>query len=60
MPAASARWQSLANWVDFPDPSVPSMTMSLPFGMAQPFFRFSRAASTRNRGSFAMRPIRLG
>ena len=30
-PSASIRSQSSRNWVDLPDPSVPSKTISLPF-----------------------------
>ena len=50
------------NWVDFPDPSVPSRTMSLPAMTLPPYLLFPRAAraETRNKGSLAIRPMRLG
>ena len=37
VPSASSRWQSSRNWVDLPEPSVPSKTISFPLMAAVPF-----------------------
>ena len=66
-PRARSASQASRNWVDLPEPSVPSNTISFPdmgntSKSSSAYFPRSRApaADTRNSGSFAIRPMRDG